>query len=177
LVNLYRDLPPTYRGKLNVVVEIPSGSVNKIEYHADGFFRLDRSLYSAVYYPFEYGFLPQTTAGDGDATDVVLLVTHATFPGCVVQARPIGLLKMKDDKGSDDKVIAVPVNSVDPRFKKLKTIRDLEPHVRKEIEEFLMDYKKLEKRKFAKFLGWKGIKEAEKVIEKAIKKYKTEAKK
>ncbi len=176
MVNLYTDLPPKYRGALNVVVEIPSGSVNKIEYHADGFFRLDRALYSAVYYPFEYGFLPQTLAGDGDALDIVLLVTHPTFTGCVVQAKPIGILRMEDDKGVDDKIIAVPTNSVDPRFKKLKSIGDIELHVRKEIQEFLLEYKRLEKRKFTKFIRWEGIKKAEKAIEKSIKEYK-EAKK
>jgi inorganic pyrophosphatase len=176
VVNLYTDLPPRYRGALNVVVEIPSGSVNKIEYHNDGFFRLDRALYSAVYYPFEYGFLPQTMAGDGDALDIVLLVTHPTFTGCVVQARPIGILRMEDDKGVDDKIIAVPMNSVDPRFKKIKSISDIEPHVRKEIQEFLLAYKKLEKLKFTKFVKWEGIKKAETAIKKSIKKY-TEAKK
>lgn len=176
MVNLYRDLPPHYKGALNVVVEIPSGSVNKFEYHPDGFFRLDRSLHSAVYYPFEYGFIPQTTAEDGDGIDVVLIVTHPTFPGCVVQARPIGLLSMKDDEGKDDKIVAVPIDDVDPRFKKLKTLSDVESHVRKEIEEFLLDYKKLEKRKFVKFLGWRGKPAAELAIRKAVERYAKEAK-
>ena len=174
-MNLYKDIPAGKNPpeEINVVVEIPSGGVNKIEYNEGlGYFELDRGLYSAVYYPYEYGFVPQSKGEDGDALDVILLSTHPTFSGCVVRARPIGLLMMEDEAGVDNKIVVVPVPEVDPRFEKVKDYGDLEEHVRKEMQQFLLDYKKLEHRKNVKFGGWKDKKDAGKVILKAINAYK-----
>ena len=171
-MNLFKEIPPEAKRWINVVVEIPSGASNKIEYDEDGgYFYLDRSLYSAVYYPFEYGFIPQTSAPDGDPIDVVLLTTHPTFSGCVVRAKPIGVLLMSDEKGSDDKIIAVPIKRVDPRFEDIKEIGDLAKHLRMELKQFMLDYKKLEQRKKVKIRGWSGSKQAKKIIKKAIKTY------
>lgn len=174
-MNLYTDIPTGRNppNEINVVVEIPSGGVNKIEYNEkQGYFELDRGLFSAVYYPYEYGFVPQTKAEDGDALDIILLSTHSTFSGCVVKARPVGLMMMEDEAGKDDKIVAVPIKEVDPRFEKIKTYEDLEEHVRKEMEQFLLDYKKLEDRKNVKFSGWKSKEAAEEIIINAMKKYK-----
>ena len=109
--------------EINVVVEIPQGSRNKYEYDKNlNIFRLDRALHSPVYYPGDYGFMPQTLAEDGDPLDVLILVEQPTFPGCLVVARPIGMLKMIDDGLPDDKILAVPVGEPpvkgdDPRLR------------------------------------------------------------
>lgn len=174
-MNLFKEIPPGKKTQINVVVEIPSGASNKIEYNEKGgYFELDRSLYSAVYYPFEYGFIPQTCSEDGDALDVILLTTHPTFPGCVVKARPIGTLLMRDEKGKDNKIIAVPISKVDPRFDDIRGVRDLAKHLKVEIKQFMLDYKKLEQKKKVKITGWGNSKKASEMIEKAIKRYRSE---
>jgi inorganic pyrophosphatase len=109
---------------VNVIVEIPKGTRNKIEYDpTDRVFRLDRVLYSPVYYPGDYGFIPGTLSKDGDALDVLVLVTDPTFTGCVLQARPIGVLEMRDEKGFDEKILAVPAH--DPRFDEISDLSNL----------------------------------------------------
>jgi inorganic pyrophosphatase len=176
-MNLYKEISPGANPpeKINVVIDIPKGSVNKYEYNEEGgYFELDRVLYSPLFYLFEYGFIPQTLSEDGDSLDVVLLVSYPTFPGCVIKARPIGLLKMKDEKGEDNKIIAVPDEKIDPRFKEVKSIDDLGSHLKEEITLFFKDYKKLEKEKyeFVEVEGFKGKEEAKEIIEKAVKRYK-----
>jgi len=176
MTNLFKELPSGENPpeQINVVVDIPRGSRNKYEYQEkEGYFRLDRTNYSPFFEPFEYGFIPQTVSEDGDSLDVVLLTTYPTFPGCVVSARPIGVLLMKDEEGVDNKIVAVPLEKVDPRFKEIQKIEDLGDHLKQEIEVFFADYKKLEKEKykFVKVEGWRGVKEAKEIIKKAIEKY------
>jgi inorganic pyrophosphatase len=157
--------------EINVVVENVKGSSNKIEYDNEkGCFSLDRVLYSPVFWPFDYGFIPRTWHEDEDPVDVVLLTTYPTFPGCVVKARPIGVIIMEDEKGIDDKIVAVPVK--DPRFKNVKSINDLNEHLKKEIQDFFESYKKLEPGKFVKFKEWQGLEKAKEIIEKAKEAYK-----
>lgn len=177
MINLFKDISPGENPpqKINVVIDIPKGERNKFEYNEEkGYFELDRTLYSPFFFPFEYGFIPQTASGDGDSLDVVLLTTYPTFSGCLVKARPIGVLLMKDEAGEDNKIIAVPDDKVDPRFKEIKDIKDLNQHLKEEIEVFFADYKKLEKEKYkhVKIEGWAGREEAEKIIEKGVKSYK-----
>jgi len=176
MINLFKDIPAGENppAKINVVVDIPKGSKNKYEYEEDkGYFKLDRTLYSPMFFPFEYGFIPQTTSGDDDSLDVVLLTTYPTFPGCVISARPIGVLLMEDEAGIDNKIVAVPLEKIDPRFKKIRKIEDINEHLKKEIEIFLADYKKLEKEKykFVKIKGWEGVDKAKEIIKKAAEKY------
>jgi len=176
MVNLFKDISPGKNppDQINVVIDIPRGSSNKYEYNEEkGFFKLDRVLYSSLFYPFEYGFIPQSLSEDKDSLDVILLTTFPTFPGCLVSARPIGVLLMRDEEGIDNKIIAVPLEKVDPRFKEIKNIEDLGSHLRKEIELFFKDYKKLEKEKYklVKVEGWEGPEKAKEIIEKAIKGY------
>src|SRR3990172_4943873 len=119
----------------NTVIEIPKGSTNKYEYDpVIGNFRLDRVLYSPLFYPFDYGYIPQTLYGDGDPIDVLVLVSHPTFPGCVIEAKPIGVLEMRDDKGPDEKILCVATK--DPRYSFRKSINDLQEHTLKEIIHF-----------------------------------------
>lgn len=147
---------------IEVLIEIPRGSRNKYEYdderHA---LRLDRVLYSSVHYPTDYGLLPGTLAPDGDHLDVLVLCEEPTFPGCIVPARVIGVLRMFDEQGRDDKVLAVPIG--DPRFSQVKDIVDISPHWLLEIENFFETYKNLE-RKETNLSGWGGATEAEELI-------------
>jgi len=126
-----------------------------------------------MFYPFEYGFIPQTASEDGDSLDVILLTTFPTFSGCVIKARPIGILLMKDEEGTDNKIIAVPSEKVDPRFKEVQDIDNLNEHQKKEIKNFFEDYKKLEteKYKYVKVEGFEKKEKAKEIIKKAIEKY------
>jgi inorganic pyrophosphatase len=147
---------------VNAVVEIPAGGVNKYEYDKKlGVFRLDRPLYSPVHYPGDYGFLPSTLAEDGDPLDVVILVAQATFTGCLVPARPVGLLEMTDQGVLDEKVLAV--TSGNPRFDEVRNFTDVYSHVLREIAYFFSIYKDLEGKR-TKMIGWKAVETAHQVI-------------
>ena len=135
-------------------IEIPRGSRNKYEYDEEkGIFMLDRVLYSSVHYPTDYGFIPDTLAEDGDHLDVCVLMTEPSFPGCMIEARPLGGLNMRDEKGADFKLLAVPVN--DPRFSHYKSLEHVGKHWLREIETFFATYKLLENKE-TDILGWHG---------------------
>jgi len=175
-MNLFKDVPSgeNVPENINVVIDVPKGANNKYEYNEEeGYFELDRTLYSPFFFPFEYGFIPQTASGDGDSLDVALLSSFPTFSGCVIKARPIGVLLMEDENGEDNKIVAVPERKVDPRFDKVENISDLEEHVKKEIELFFSDYKKLEKGKYehVRIKGWEGVEKAKEMIKKGIEDY------
>lgn len=139
---------------VNAVVEIPTGSRIKYEIsHETGLVHVDRVLYSPFHYPAEYGFIPNTLAPDGDPCDVLVLINGATYPGVVIKARPIGILKMHDDKGQDDKVLCVAAD--DPNYAHVENLDDLPPHFMKEVEHFFVTYKDLEE-KDVHSDGWAG---------------------
>jgi len=145
-----------------VIIEIPRGSRNKYEMdHHDGTIHLDRVLYSSVHYPTDYGFVPGTMAADGDPLDVLVIVEEPTFPGCRVRVRPIGALVMRDEAGTDEKLLAVPV--ADPRFDRIRELEDLGPHWLAEIENFFDTYKLLED-KVSEVQGWIGAQEALEIL-------------
>jgi len=172
MTNLWRILPTGSNPpkRVNVIVEVPKGETNKYEYdYKLGFFRLDRVLYGALYYPADYGIIPQTWYTDSDPLDIMVLTSKPTFTGCVLEARPIGVLTMEDEKGEDDKIIGVPVT--DPRFEELTDCSSMANHLRAEIADFFLNYKNLEPRKWVKVKEWKDSPEAEKIINLAIKMY------
>jgi inorganic pyrophosphatase len=143
-------------------IEIPRGSRNKYEFDEEtGMFRLDRVLYSSVHYPADYGFIPDTLAEDGDHLDILVLTQEPTFPGCTIEARPLGGLDMADEKGSDFKVLAVPIG--DPRYDHVLTLESLGDHWLREIETFFATYKLLEPKQ-TEVLGWHTAEEAWAVI-------------
>lgn len=159
-------------GTVVAFIEIPRGSRNKYEYDpATGRFRLDRVLYSSVHYPTDYGFVPDTLGEDGDPLDILVLVQEPTFPGCLIEARPVAGLDMHDEKGSDFKVIAVPVG--DPRYAHVESLEDLGHHWPREIETFFATYKLLEQ-KTTEVLGWHDAGEAWKVIAACRKRFAVE---
>lgn len=174
-MNLFKDIPAGDNPPetINVVVENAKGTKNKIEYDEEkGFMALDRTLYSPVFWPFDYGFIPQTRSEDGDSLDIILLVTSGTFAGCVVKARPVALMLMEDEAGTDNKIIAAPIEKLDPRFKEIRDLEDFPGHLKKEIQEFFEVMKRLEPGKFVKVKGWEGCEKAKEIIKRAVEKYK-----
>jgi inorganic pyrophosphatase len=128
-----------------VVIEIPKGSKNKYELDKEtGLLRLDRVLYSAVYYPADYGFIPRTYCDDGDPLDVLVLAQEPVYPLTIVEARAIGVMRMRDEKGIDDKVLAVSVH--DPAFADYTDKNQLPAHVLRQVRRFFEDYKVLEQK-------------------------------
>lgn len=168
--NLWHDIKNgSAPNNVMVVVESPMGSRNKMEYDKKyNMIRMDRILYSPVHYPGDYGFIPQTYTEDGDALDALVLVTEATYPGVILKARPVAVLRMMDQNMYDDKIICVPVN--DPRYGKVRDKRDVPSHILQEIEHFFNVYKHLEG-KTVKTSGWKGTREAKRVISHSIELY------
>jgi inorganic pyrophosphatase len=165
-VDLSRIPPQPKPGLLNVLIEIPAGSKNKYEFDKDlNAFALDRVLYSSVQYPCDYGFVPNTLADDGDPLDGMVIMDQPTFPGCVIAARPIGMLEMIDGGDRDEKILCVP--DKDPRYTHIKSISDISAHRLDEISEFFKTYKNLEK-KVTQILGWKDAAEVAALVEKCI---------
>lgn len=148
---------------VNAIVEIPQGSSNKYEYdHHLGIFRLDRTLYSPLHYPFDYGWVSQTMANDGDPLDILVITSQPTFPGCVIAARTLGVLMMRDDKGPDEKILSVA--AADPRFANIARLSDLPGHILKEIVHFFDIYKELEEKQTT-VLGWQDMELAHHIIQ------------
>lgn len=165
------DLPtgPNVPHVINAVIEIPKGSSNKYEYDKElNVFRLDRTLYSPVHYPGAYGFLPRTLSEDGDPLDVVVIVEKDTFPGCLIEVRPVGVLVMRDDAGLDHKILAVPVN--DPRMRDVHGLQHLARHYLAEVDYFFNIYKELEGKKSDTY-GWEDRLVAHQVIMEAVQRY------
>jgi inorganic pyrophosphatase len=131
-------------------------------------FRFDRMLFSSVHYPSDYGFIVGTLAEDGDHLDALVLLGEPTFPGCVIEAKPIGLFKMKDEKGLDHKILCVPL--YDPQWNHLDKLEDVPPHLLKEIEHFFSIYKDLEQKK-THVEGWEDVGSAWETIRGAREKY------
>lgn len=153
----------------DVLIEIPKGSRNKYEYD----FRLkkiryDRMIFSSMMYPADYGFLPESLALDGDPLDVLVLVTEPTFPGCVIEVKPIGVFHMADEKGADEKIVCVPVS--DPIGSKVNDLEELNPHLLMEIEHFFKVYKDLERKK-VDVDGWGDAQEAREIIANCVNRY------
>ncbi len=171
MINPWHDLPAGSNPpeQVTAVVEIPRGSKNKYELDkASGLFRLDRVLYSAVHYPGDYGLIPRTLHEDNDPLDILVLVNEPTFPGCQIDCRPLGVLKMLDRGEPDDKILAVPCN--DPFYGEYFDIADIPQHSLREIEHFFHIYKDLEGSR-VKTVGWSKSQEAMAVIEQSIARY------
>lgn len=156
------DPGPGFPDAVRMIVEIGKNSTNKYEYDvALGVFRLDRVLYSPMHYPGDYGFIPGTIAEDGDPIDVLCLVEEPSFPGCMLEVRPLGMLDMVDNAAVDRKILAVPVRN--PRYAQIRDIGEVQPHILTEIEHFFEIYKELEG-KTVSMKGWRDLKTAREAI-------------
>lgn len=161
--------PESEATAVTVMIEIPKGSRNKYEYDKEKKrLKFDRMLFSAVHYPSDYGFIVDTVAQDGDPLDALVLVWEPTFPGCYIDAKPIGLFKMWDEKGPDEKILCVPI--FDPLWNHLKRLADVPPHLLKEIEHFFAVYKDLEEKKTG-VEGWADLDSALEVIEQSRRRF------
>jgi inorganic pyrophosphatase len=155
--------------EFSCIVEIPKGSRNKYEWdHERDRLVLDRFLFSSVVYPTDYGFIPETLGQDEDPLDVMICVSEPTFPGCMIDVKPIALFRMEDDKGIDDKILCVPLS--DPGWNDKETLEDLPKQLRDEIAHFFSIYKDLERKKVT-VDGWYSREDAIKEIEASRKRY------
>lgn len=156
--------------EVNVFVEIPKNSSVKYELDKEsGVVVVDRFLYTAMNFPFNYGFVPNTLTDDGDPLDVIVLSEHTLAPGVVIPSKVIGYLEMEDEAGLDAKVVAVPVEKIDPNFGIYKNITEVPEAIKNKIKHFFENYKTLEPGKWVKLKDWKGKKEALEMVSKAIK--------
>jgi inorganic pyrophosphatase len=154
----------------DVTVEIPKGNRNKYEVdHATGRIRLDRTLFTSTQYPADYGFIEGTLGEDGDPLDALVLVQEPTFPGCLIRCRPIGMFRMTDEKGGDDKVLCVP--AYDPRLEHLNDIYNVGEFDRLEIQHFFEVYKDLEPGKSVEGASWVGRVDAETEVKRSRQRY------
>ena len=159
--------PSPSPGLVNLVVEIPAGSRNKYEYCAEaGIMALDRVLHSSVRYPFDYGFVPNTLAEDGAPLDAMVIMQEPTFAGCLIKARPIGVLDMHDSGAYDGKLLCVPV--ADPRQKGITSIRQIAPNQLEDVAEFFRTYKSLEGRVVV-IDGWRDFDAVDELLLNCIK--------
>jgi len=166
MTNLWKEIEagPDAPETIHAVVECLKGERNKYEYDKDiPAVVLDRVLHSNVHYPSDYGFIPRTWYDDDDPLDVLVLVEDQTFPGCVIEARPVALMKMDDGGEKDDKVIAVPTE--DPRYDHIEDLADITDQTKAEVSEFFDTYKNLEAGKAAETLGWEDKQAALDAIE------------
>lgn len=156
---------------IEVLIEIPKGCRNKYEFDKERkMIKFDRTLFSAVHYPSDYGYISETHGLDDDPLDALVLVNQPTFPGCLIDARPIGVFVMYDEKGKDDKVLCVPIS--DPHWNHIHSIEEVPPHLLKEIEHFFNIYKELEDKKVS-VEGWQGKETALEIIKDAQQRYQT----
>lgn len=170
-MNLWSELEPgsDVPDVVNAVIEVPKGSRNKYEYDKENeAFFLDRVLYSPVVYPADYGFIPKSTYFDGDPMDILVLMEQPTFPGCIIKARPIGIMGMIDGGDKDYKILGVPLD--DPRFFDVNDISDVPKHLLDEIEHFFSVYKQLEGKE-VEVLGWEDAKAAKEELKLSLEMY------
>lgn len=158
---------------INVVIEIPGGAGGgaPVKYEIDkdsGAVVVDRIVSTSMFYPCNYGFIPNTLHDDGDPTDVLVRTQVALMPGAVIRCRPIGVLRMEDEAGLDDKIVAVPAEKIDPFQKDIRDIGDLPEPERERIRHFFERYKDLEEGKWVKVTGWEGRADAEALIATAV---------
>jgi len=158
-----------------VIIEIPKGSNIKYEYDMEsGFIIVDRKLFTAMYYPCNYGFIPNTLEKDGDPVDVLVLGETPLAPLSLIKVIPIGVLQTEDEEGHDSKIVAIPTSKIDPSFSTVSDIGDVPQHLKDQIKHFFEHYKELEKGKFVKISRWEGKESAVKKISDAINSYKND---
>ncbi len=174
----YRDIEPgkDIPNDLNVVIEIAANAL-PVKYEVDkysGALMVDRLMSTAMHYPCNYGYIPQTLCGDGDPADVLVVTPIPLQPGCIVRCRPLGVLNMEDEAGEDSKLVAVPISKITKHYDKVNSIDDLPEELLEKITHFFEHYKDLEKGKWVKVTGWENLEGAQKEIMESVKRYQRE---
>jgi len=174
----YRDIEPgkDIPNDINVVIEIASNAL-PVKYEVDkysGALMVDRLMSTAMHYPCNYGYIPQTLCGDGDPADVLVVTPIPLQPGCIVRCRPLGVLGMEDEAGEDSKIVAVPISKITKHYDKVESIADLPEELLEKITHFFEHYKDLEKGKWVKVTGWENVEGAQKEILDSVKRYQKE---
>jgi len=158
---------------VKAIIEVPYGSNVKYELDKEsGAIEVDRVMYSAMFYPANYGFVANTLSDDGDPADILVISEYPLYPGSYIKSRLIGVLMMEDESGIDEKLIAVPANKIDPSYTNIRDINDLPEHTLNKIKNFFETYKMLEPNKWVKVTGFEGKEKATKILEAAIANYK-----
>lgn len=176
------DLVPTGKNpphEINVIIEIPKDA-EPVKYEVDkasGAIFVDRILSTPMRYPCNYGYVPHTVCGDGDPADVLVVLPLPLIPGSVIRCRPVGVLRMSDEAGSDEKLLAVPVDKVFAGYSHINDIAQVSPHWLERIGHFFEHYKDLEKGKWVKLDGWGNAEEAKQILVEAIERYSAEEEK
>ncbi len=170
--NFINKIPSGSPNQINVVIEIPKGSNIKYEIDKDsGILFVDRKLFTAMFYPCNYGFIPSTLEGDGDPVDVLVIGEFAVVPLSILRAIPVGVLLTEDEEGQDSKIIAIPISKIDSSFSSINDVGDIPEGLKKQIEHFFAHYKELEGGKYVKITGWGNREMAEKRITEAVDRY------
>ncbi len=155
-----------------VIIEIPKDTNVKYEIDKElGLIKVDRFLHTAMVYPFNYGFVPHTLANDGDPVDVLVICDLPVYPGSLIKVKPIGVLIMEDEEGTDEKIIAVPVSKIDPIDGVYEDIKDVPEAIKNKIKHFFENYKTLEPGKWVKVKDWQSKDKAIEIIERAYKNF------
>ena len=174
----YRDIEPgkDIPNDLNVVIEIAANAL-PVKYEVDkysGALMVDRLMSTAMHYPCNYGYIPQTLCGDGDPADVLVVTPIPLQPGCIVRCRPLGVLNMEDEAGEDSKIVAVPISKITRHYDKVASIDDLPEELLAKITHFFEHYKDLEKGKWVKVTGWANLEGAQTEVLDSVKRYQKE---
>lgn len=159
--------------EINVIIEIPA-QADPVKYELDketGAMFVDRFMSTSMRYPCNYGYVPHTLSDDGDPVDVLVVTRHPLIPGSVIKCRPIGVLKMTDEAGDDAKVLAVPIDKLSTRYRKVESFRDITEDTLNQIAHFFEHYKDLDEGKWVRIQGWGGVDEAKKEITDSIAMY------
>ena len=168
---------PDVPAVVNVVIEIPANT-GPVKYEVDkltGAVFVDRFLSTSMFYPCNYGYVPETLAADGDPLDVIVLTPHPVLSGTVIPCRLVGMLRMEDEAGDDEKCLGVPADHLTPLYRNIRDINDVSDHLRASIEHFFAHYKDLEEGKWVRTDGWAAAGEAREVLELALAQYQSDA--
>jgi len=158
--------------QIKVIIEVPLNSFIKYEIDKEsGMIEVDRILYSAMHYPANYGFIPNTLSDDGDPTDILVLCDYPLQSGSIIKCRLVGVLLTEDESGGDEKLLAVPIEKVDPTYTEIQDINNVSKHLKEKIKNFFETYKALEPNKWVKVSGFKNKDKALEILNKAIKQY------
>lgn len=178
-MNLLHDIPAgDPKDLVNVIVEIPMDSKTKYEYHDDvKTITVDRFLYTAFAYPFNYGFIPQTWSEDEDALDIVVLSSQPVSTGTLIPCRVVGMLATEDEEGKDAKLIAVPKGKIDPAYATVNNIDEIPEYLKNKIKHFYENYKSIEPGKWVKVTGWESKEKAQKTVKECVDRYNKKFKK